>query len=292
MKKKSGFKLKEFVPSFFIHLQLLVLVVIVLYPILWLIGASLSTVQGTPGSVTQDTFGFIPIPRALTLDNFKRLFSEHNYGLWFRNSLIIAILNTLGTIMVHTFMGFVFARLQFRGRKAGLLTIMILQMFPSFLALTAIYVIFLTFGWLDSIYPLALLYIGGGIPGTMWLMRGYMLNLPKSLDEAAYIDGASKFQVFTKIIFPLSTPIMTFIGFGAFMGPWMDFIMPRMLLRTNQNHTIAIGLNNLSDPAQGTWDITAFTAGALIVAIPFAIIFFVFQRYFVLGMAAGANKGE
>ncbi|MDR2546541.1 MAG: sugar ABC transporter permease [Lachnospiraceae bacterium] len=292
MERQLKLNFKNILLSALVYLELIILVILVLYPVLWLIGSSLSPIRGTPGSVTQDTFGFLPIPRNLTLDNFRRLFDEHDYGLWFRNSLIIAVLNTIGTITVHTFMGFVFARLKFRGRKMGLLTIMILQMFPSFLALTAIYVVFLTFGWLDSIYPLALLYIGGGIPGTMWLMRGYMLNLPKSLDEAAYMDGATKMQVFTKIIFPLSTPIIAFVGFGAFMGPWMDFIMPRLLLRDSANHTIAIGLFNLADHGAGTWDITAFTAGALIIAIPFTAVFFLFQRYFVLGAAAGANKGE
>ena len=290
--KRININPKNLLAGVLIHLELVVIAIIVLYPLLWLIGASVSPIRGTPGAVTQDTFGIIPIPRAFTLDNFSRLFQEHNYGLWFRNSMIIAVINTVGTIFIHTFFGFVFARLQFRGRKMGLLTIMILQMFPSFLGMTAIYVIFLTFGWLDSIYSLALLYIGGGIPGTMWLMRGYMLNIPKSLDEAAYMDGASKMQVFTKVIFPLSTPIITFIGIGAFMGPWMDWIFPRLVLRNIENHTVAIGLFELADHGAGTWDITAFTAGALIVALPFSVLFFIFQRYFVTGIAAGANKGE
>jgi arabinogalactan oligomer/maltooligosaccharide transport system permease protein len=292
MRRKKAFNFKNFTASVFVYLWLIVMAIIVLYPLLWLIGASLSPIRGTPGAVTQDTFGLIPIPRALTFDNFTRLFQEHDFGIWFRNSLIIAVLNTIGTVFVHTFFGYVFARLKFRGRKIGLLTIMILNMFPSFLALTAIYVIFLTFGWLDSIYPLVLLYIGGGIPGTMWLMRGYMLNLPKSLDEAAYMDGATKWQVFTKVIFPLSTPIITFVGLNAFMGPWMDWILPRAVLRSSENHTVAMGLFSLADHGAGTWDITAFTAGALIIAVPFTILFFVFQRYFVTGIAAGANKGE
>ena len=286
------FKIKDFLAWFAIHAQLILWLIIVMYPVLWLLGAALSPIRGTPGAVTQDTFGFIPIPRAFTFDNFVRLFTEHNFGTWYINTLIIAVLNTIGTIVVHTFMGFVFARLTFRGRKVGLLTIMVLNMFPSFLALTAIYAIFLTFGWLDNIYPLVLLYIGGGIPGTMWLMRGYMLNIPKSLDEAAYMDGATKMQVFTKVIFPLSKPIITFIGFGAFMAPWMDFILPRLVLRSSENHTLAIGLFGLADPGSGSWDITAFTAASLIIAIPFGIIFFMFQKYFALGIAAGANKGE
>jgi len=292
MKRRKPFNFSDFMASFFIHLWLVVMAIIVLYPVLWLVGSAISPIRGTPGAVTQETFGILPIPRDFTFDNFRRLFSEHDFGTWYWNSLKIAVINTVGTIIVHTFMGFVFARLQFRGRKTGLLTIMILNMFPSFLALTAIYAIFFTFGWLDNIYALALLYIGGGIPGTMWLMRGYMLNIPKSLDEAAYMDGATKMQVFTKVIFPLSKPIITFIGFGAFMGPWMDFIFPRLILRSTSNHTIAIGLFNLSNPGAGSWDVTAFTAGSLIIAIPFGIIFFVFQKYFALGIAAGANKGE
>ena len=292
MKVKKRFNFSNFLASLSIHIWLIVWLIIVLYPVLWLVGASVSPIRGTPGAVTQETFGIIPIPRNFTFDNFVRLFEEHNFGAWYRNTLTIAVLNTVGTIMVHTFMGFVFARLTFRGRKFGLLTIMVLNMFPSFLALTAIYAIFLTFGWLDSIYPLVLLYIGGGIPGTMWLMRGYMLNIPKSLDEAAYMDGATKMQVFTKVIFPLSKPIIAFIGFGAFMGPWMDFILPRLVLRSDENHTLAIGLFGLADPGSGNWDITAFTAASLIIAIPFGIIFFAFQKYFALGIAAGANKGE
>jgi len=267
--------------------------VIIIYPVLWLVLAALSPIRGTPGAVMQDMWlGVIPIPSSVTLDNFRRLFTEHNFGTWYRNSLIIALINTVGTVMVHTFMGFVFARLQFRGRKAGLLTIMVLQMFPSFLAIVAIYSIFLTFGWLDNIYTLALLYIGSGIPGTMWLMRGYMLNIPKSLDEAAYIDGATKMQLFTKVIFPLSKPIITFVGFGAFMAPWMDFIFPRLLLRSMHNHTIALGMVNLADHNSAAYDITAYTAAALIIAVPFGILFFVFQKYFAAGIAAGANKGE
>jgi len=290
--KRKPFNIKRFLAWLGIHLNLIILAVIVLYPILWLIGSALSPIRGTPGAVTQDSFGIIPIPRALTFDNFRRLFSEHNFTLWYRNSLQIAVINTIGTIIIHTFMGYVFARLQFKGRKMGLLTIMILNMFPSFLALTAVYAIFLTFGWLNNINALALLYIGGGIPGTMWLMRGYMLNIPKSLDEAAYMDGASKWRVFVSVIFPLSKPIVFFTGFNAFMGPWMDYIFPRMLIRSSDYHTIALGFMAISNPGDMNYDITAFTAGALLIAIPFAIIFFVFQKYFALGIAAGANKGE
>jgi len=289
MNKKS-FSIRRLMASLLIYAQLLVMLAIVLYPIIWLIGAAFSPLRGAPGAALQD--GISILPTAFTTANFRRLIDDHNFFVWYRNTLTIAVLTMLGTIVVHTFMGFVFARLQFRGRKMGLFVIMILQMFPSFLALTAIWVIFLTFGLLDNIYALVLLYVTGGIPFSMWLVRGYMLNIPKSLDEAAYLDGANKIQVFTKVIFPLSKPIIAFIAFNSFMAPWMDWIFPNMVLRSAENRTLALGLFELADVASHSYDITAFTAAALIVGLPIAIIYFAGQRYLLMGLTAGANKGE
>ena len=290
MKQKKSINFKRILASCLIYIQLIVMLIIVMYPIVWLIGSSLSPIRGGPGVALQG--GINAIPDEVTLDNFRRLFDEHNFSQWYRNTLTIAVLTMLGSVVIHTFMGFVFARLQFKGRKTGLLAIMILQMFPSFLALTAIWVIFLTFGLLDNIYALVLLYVTGGIPFSMWLVRGYMLNIPKSLDEAAYIDGATKIQVFTKVIFPLSSPIIAFIAFNNFMIPWMDWIFPNMVLRSPANRTLAMGLFELADQGSASYDITAFTAGALIVGVPIAILYFAFQKYLLTGIAAGANKGE
>jgi len=290
MKRKKSFSFKRLFAGLLIYIELLFMLAIVLYPVIWLISAALSPVRGGPGVAMQE--GISAIPTAITFDNFRRLFDEHNFSTWYRNTLTIAVLTMIGAAVIHTFMGFVFARLQFKGRKTGLLAILILQMFPSFLALTAIWVIFLTFGLLDNIYALVLLYVTGGIPFSMWLVRGYLLNIPKSLDEAAYIDGASKIQVFTKVIFPLSAPIIAFIAFTAFMMPWMDWIFPNMVLRSNDNHTLAMGLFNLAEADNASYDITAFTAGALIVGGPIAAIYFAFQRYLLTGITAGANKGE
>ena len=286
-------KIKTFLAGCLIYLQLLITLAVVMYPIMWLLGSALSPVRGSPGAVTAGHFSaLIPIPRDATLDNFVRLFSEHNFSVWYRNTLIIATLTMTGTVVINTFMGFVFARLQFRGRKVGLLALTTLQMFPPFLSMTAIYVIYLTFGWLDNIYPLVLMYITGAIPASVWLVRGYMLSIPKSLDEAAYIDGASKTQVFAHVIFPLSLPIITFVGFTSFMLPWMDFILPRLLLRHSSNITLALGLFSLADHEARSYDITAFTAGALIVGVPITILYFIFQRFLLTGITAGANKGE
>jgi arabinogalactan oligomer/maltooligosaccharide transport system permease protein len=185
---------------------------------------------------------------------------------------------------------FVFARFSFKGRKAGLLSVMILQMFPGFMSLTALYMIALNFGMLNNLYMLVIIYVAGGIPSNIWLVRGYMLNIPRSMDEAASIDGLTKLQLFYKIILPLSMPIMFFIAVTSFMGPWMDYMLPRYLINLNEKRTLAIGLFDLINGTNA--DFSAFCAGAVLVAIPITILYMGFQRFLLEGLMAGANKGE
>ncbi|MCL2139152.1 MAG: ABC transporter permease subunit, partial [Treponema sp.] len=174
--------------------------------------------------------------------------------------------------------------------KMGLLTVMILQMFPSFMSLTAMYMIANTFNMLNNLNMLIIIYVAGGIPANIWLVRGYMLNIPKSMDEAASIDGLTKFQLFRKIILPLSMPIMFFIAVTSFMGPWMDYMLPRYLINADSKRTLAIGLFDLINSSETNY--SAFCAGALLVAIPITIMYMVFQRFLLEGLMAGANKGE
>ena len=137
---------------------------------------------------------------------------------------------------------------------------------------------------------LVIVYVAGGIPANIWLVRGYMLNIPRSMDEAASIDGVSKLQLFFKIILPLSTPIMFFIAVTSFMGPWMDYMLPRYLINMNEKRTLAIGLFDLITGTNA--DFAAFCAGAVLVAIPITILYMAFQRFLLEGLMAGANKGE
>jgi arabinogalactan oligomer/maltooligosaccharide transport system permease protein len=148
----------------------------------------------------------------------------------------------------------------------------------------------LNFGMLNNLNMLVIIYIAGGIPGNIWLVRGYMLNIPKSLDEAAFIDGASKLQLFYRIILPLCLPIVMFIAVGAFMGPWLDYMLPRYLINQNETRTLAIGLFDMI--SGNTNQFTTFCAGCVIVAVPIAALYMVFQRFLLEGLVAGANKGE
>jgi arabinogalactan oligomer/maltooligosaccharide transport system permease protein len=203
----------------------------------------------------------------------------------------------LGVIFI-TGAGYVFARFKFKGKKAGLMGILVLQVFPSFMGIIAMFVLFQTFGLLGKPTYLTILYVGGSIPGNIWLIKGYLSQIPKDLDESAMLDGASKWQIFFKIILPLAVPILSFVAVGQFMAPWMDYILPRLLLdvqinpeiEVSKQWTLAVGLFSLiSNPRSSSY--TTFAAGALIVAVPITVLYMIFQRYLIEGITAGATKG-
>jgi len=278
----KAYKIKKGVSAVLIYLELIIVAIIIIYPLLWVFGSALNESSGLSRSSL--------IPDKVSLANFKKLFTQFSYGRWYLNTLYVAVLTTIFSIVIHTMTAFVFARFSFRGRKMGLLAVMILQMFPSFMSLTALYMIALNFGMLNNLHMLVIVYVAGGIPSNIWLVRGYMLAIPKSMDEAASIDGVTKMQLFFKIILPLSMPIMFFIAVTSFMGPWMDYMLPRYLINMNEKRTLAIGLFDLINGTNA--DFPAFCAGAVLIAIPITIMYMVFQRFLLEGLMAGANKGE
>jgi arabinogalactan oligomer/maltooligosaccharide transport system permease protein len=276
------YKVKKIASTTLIYLELIVVAVIVIYPLLWVIGSSLNESAGIARSGI--------FPEKLSLANYAKLFTKTHYGSWYLNTLYVAIVTTVFSIIIHTITAFVFARFPFKGRKMGLLLVMILQMFPSFMGLTALYMVALNFGMLNNLNMLVIIYVAGGIPQNIWLVRGYMLNIPRSMDEAASIDGVTKLQLFYKIILPLSLPIIFFIAVTSFMGPWMDYMLPRYLINVNEKRTLAIGLFDLINGTNA--DFAAFCAGAVLIAIPITILYMVFQRFLLEGLMSGANKGE
>jgi arabinogalactan oligomer/maltooligosaccharide transport system permease protein len=226
----------------------------------------------------------------LTLNNFQRLFSETNYGTWFVNTLEIAVVSTCCSVILIMLTSWVMSRFQFKGRKTGLLTVMILSMFPTFLSMTAIYTLFLALGLVGKPISMVIVYSIGAIPYNTWLVKGYLDGLPIAVDEAAYIDGCTKIQTFGKIVLPMSKPIITYCAVSQFMMPWMDYILPNILLSGNDSKTLAVGLFELINGTDTT-NFTVFAAGAVLVAVPITIVFILFQKYLVQGVASGADKG-
>jgi len=274
-------RIKEVFIRILLYLQLAFMVTLVLLPIIFIVSSAFNELQHISRAGL--------LPERLSLAAFERLFNDHPFLRWYGNTLFIAIMTTIFTVIFTSTMGYVFGRFRFKGKKFSLISVMVLQMFPSFMGMIALYVMFLEFGLLDNPWALILLYSAGAIPGNTWLIKGYLNSVPRELDESAMLDGASKFQIFTKIVLPLMKPIVSFIAFGAFMGPWMDFIFPRLVLRTNENLTLAVGLYDMiSGNAQ---DFTTFAAGAVLVAVPLIIFFYVNQKHIIEGITAGANKG-
>ena len=168
------------------------------------------------------------------------------------------------------------------------MSLLILQIFPSFVGMVAIYVILYRIGGLDTLWGLVLVYTAGNIPYNTWMVKNYMDTISKNLDEAARIDGASHFRVFTTITLPVARPIITFLGITSFTAPWMDYIFPKMVLRSVEKQTLALGLFSFVSDKKN--EFTTFSAGALIVAIPFVIFFLITQKTLITSFGSAAVK--
>lgn len=265
-----------------VYALLISISIIILLPVIWIVLASFNS--GT------SLFSTSLIPKEPTLIHYKNLFTKTQFPIWYLNTLKIATINMVVSVILTTMSAYVFSRFRFKGRKSALMTMMILQMFPSFLAMTAIYIMITKLGLINTHWGLILVYAGGQIPYNTWLCKGYFDGIPKSLDEAAKIDGASNMTIFTKIIMPLAKPIVVFVALTNFMAPWFDFIFPQIILKSTDKKTVAMGLFEWVQKQQNT-NFTMFAAGAILVAVPITILFVFLQKHIVEGLSQGAVKG-
>ncbi len=274
--------MKNKIVKFLCHGELILLSLLVLAPMVLIILNSFSATT----SLAESTL----IPTEYSLDNYTELFTETNYGLWFWNTAQIAVLNAIISVFVIMITAWIMSRFKFKGKKASLTAILLLSMFPTFLSMTAIYTLFSIVGLIGNSFSMIIIYVAGAIPYNTWLVKGYLDGLPRELDEAAYIDGCTRFQSFFKIILPLAKPIMTYCAVSQFMTPWMDYILPSMLLSGDEQKTLAVGLFGFIARSEEVRS-TLFAAGAVVIGIPITILFIVFQKFLVKGVSAGASKG-
>lgn len=261
---------------------LLLIGIIILSPVVWIVGSSFN--QGS--SIFSSTL----IPKNPTIKHYVALLTDTSYPIWFFNTLKIATMNMVLSVIITTTTAYVFSRFRFKGRKKGMMTILILQMFPSMLAMTAIYVLLDKINLLNTHLGLVIVYATGQIPFNTWLVKGYLDAIPRSLDEAAKIDGASNITILTKVILPLAKPMLVFIALQNFVGPWFDFVFPQLILRSADKKTLAMGLFEWIADRQAN-QFTLFAAGAILVAVPITILYAYFQKHIVAGLSAGATKG-
>jgi arabinogalactan oligomer/maltooligosaccharide transport system permease protein len=215
---------------------------------------------------------------------------------WFTNTLLIALVNSGAALFMGASAAFAFSRLRFKGRRPGLLALMLIQMFPGVLAITAIYAlmtqireVFPSFG-LGSIWGLTLVYLGGALGVNTFLMKGFFDTIPVDIDESARIDGAGHVRIFFGLIMRLAAPILVVVFFVSFQAIFNELPIASVVLPDQQNTTLAVGLNGLvSNPLIQNWG--QFAAGGVIAAIPLFVLFLITQRSLVTGLTAGAVKG-
>lgn len=288
-KPTKSMKLGKTLADIFAHVFLSVLGFIWVLPIFFVILTSFRAEGGAYKSYI--------LPRGYTFDNFKKLFTAAGtltFERWFINTLIVAIFTCLLSAFFVLCVAYVTSRLRFKMRKKLMNIALILGMFPGFLSMYAVYYILKGFGFLEAgpmkLVALIMVYSGGA--GLAYLVaKGFFDTLPKTIDEAAFIDGATKWDVFRKITIPLSKPIIVTTLLTSFMGPWVDYIFAKVILgQDRQYYTIAIGLWTMLEKEFVEYYYTQFFAGCVLISIPISIIFLISQRFYVEGVS-GAVKG-
>jgi arabinogalactan oligomer/maltooligosaccharide transport system permease protein len=273
------------------HLIAIAVLVFGLVPIVYVVSAAFNP-NGTLSSTSL-------LPTGFGLGNFEKLFTDDNvpFTAWFGNSLLIAIPAAFLSIFISSLAAYAFSRFRFKGRRPMLLFLLLIQMFPAFLAVVALYLIF---GRIGEFYPIAglntklglmLLYMGGALGVSTWLMKGFFDTIPKELDEAATIDGASHAQIFFGMILPLAAPIIAISGILAFVGTMNDFILASLFLTDRPEMTLAVGLKTLTAENSPASYFGIFAAGTLLTSVLTVAVFMSLQRYIVSGLTGGAVKG-
>lgn len=286
MNKKSSMTRNNKIKNTASYAALTVLSLIWLLPIFWVV---LTSFRAETGSYTSYFW-----PKSFTLNNYVMLLTENQqfYFLkWFGNTLFVAVCScSIATVFVLS-VSYVMSRMRFKMRKPMMNIAMILGMFPGFMSMIAVYYILKGIGISQSLAALIMVYSGGAGLG-FFIAKGFFDTLPKALDEAAYLDGATKFQIFRKITIPLSKPIIVYTVLTSFLGPWMDFIFASVIMGDNyDNYTVALGLFRMLEREFINDYYTQFAAGCVLISIPIAALFISMQKYYVEGVSGGAVKG-
>ncbi len=280
--------MKKTVRVIFKNLLVACLAAIWLFPILWLVVTSFSEYKGI------NTFQFFP--EKWTLDNYAQLFfrpdTAANFPAWFKNSMIIGVACCIISTSFVVMVSYAMSCMRFKARKPIMSFAIILGMFPGVLTNIAVYFVLKLFNLTDSLIGLIVIYSAGSGLGYL-ICKGFFDTIPASLREAAKIEGASQFTVFTKVVLPLSKPIIVYTVINSFLAPWMDFVMARLMIKSQNpaDWTVAIGLYNLLDRNLISSYFSLFCAGGVIVAIPISILFVIMQKCYVEGVTGGAVKG-
>ncbi|NGM83218.1 sugar ABC transporter permease [Paenibacillus sp. 7124] len=274
-KAKTAFRLS------FSYIALVILTIFCAYPALWVLMSSFRTGDAL--------FSDKIIPTSYTISHYIMLFDKHPFGVWYGNTLKISIASMiLGTILT-LLTGYAFSVFRFTGRKNLMSILLVLGLFPGFMSMIAIYILLNQMNLLNTHTAVVIVYAAGA-PLYFLFAKSYFDTIPKSLVEAARIDGAGHMPIFFRIVLPLSTPLIVFTSLMTFTGAFTDFIFAKLVLRSPEKKTLAVGLFDMIGDRFST-EFTTFAAGCVLAAVPVTILFILMQRFLVEGLTAGADKG-
>lgn len=277
-------RLRRRTSDIFIYVLLAVLSVIWLFPVAWVV---LTAFRAEPGS-----FVTYFLPKQFTLQNFVDLWNNQTYPFknWFMNTFLVAVATCILSTFLTLTISYVLSRMRFRFRKPYMNIALVLGMFPGFMSMIAVYYVLKAINLTQSLVALVLVYsAGAGI--NYYICKGFFDTVPRALDEAARIDGATNAQIFSKIIMPLSGPIVVYTALMAFMAPWTDFIAARIIMGDNyQKYTVAIGMYQMIEKNNINDNFRQFNAGCVCIGVPIIIMFIIMQRFYVGGVTSGAVK--
>ncbi len=286
LKKRSlGIKTSRRIANGAIYAILIIMTLVWLFPFVGILLESFKT-------ETQMQTAYL-FPKEFGFDHYIKLFKETDFFIWFRNTAIMGVATAILQTVFILSMSYVLSRLRFKGRKGLMNMMLILGMFPGFLTMILIYKVFYDFGLTLNMAPLGLIIVYCASSGMgYYVSKGFFDTIPKSLDEAARVDGATRFQVFYKVIMPLSKPIVIYTVLMGFMAPWGDFILASYLIHENSaGMNVAVGMYEWLSKTNLNTHYTMFCAAGVVVAIPVVIVFLGLQKYYVEGVTGGAVKG-
>lgn len=256
-------------------------IMIVMFPALWIVMASFS--KG------DSFFSSTLFPEEFSLVNYQRLFAETDFALWVFNSLKLCFLVAIIQLVLTTTAAYAFARIRFPGRSKGLMTVLVLQVFPSSMALAGYYVIIYKFGLVNNMIAIVFV-LAAGSAYNIWLLKSYIDGIPKELDESAFVDGAGHLTTFVRIVLPLAMPQIAVIFIFSFIATYSEYVISSVFLQTPDSYTLSIGLQSfIADQFNAHW--TMFAAAAVLASVPVMVIFLLLQRYIQGGLVAGGVKG-
>jgi arabinogalactan oligomer / maltooligosaccharide transport system permease protein len=280
-----------------LHVILVLATLTTVYPVLWVVSIAFSGRQTLAiADVPPDpTFldrlrSVVPWPEHWSVANFVSVMTDQPFGRWVLNSLVVAIFTTLAGIFLSCTAAYAFSRFRFPGRRAGMMSFLVSQMFPGVLTLIPIYIIMVqVLGLGSSRLGLIIVYAATSIPFSVWMLKGYFDTIPKELEEAAVIEGASPGTIFWRIVLPLAKPAVAITALFSFMTAWNEFILAATFLDDASRFTLPVALQRLVGEYRTEWG--RFAAGALLVSAPVMAVFFALQRHLVGGLTAGGVKG-